>query len=293
MFHLTRPIQVFAPLAAFALLAPLAVAQDAPPMPAADASAVPVAPVPSPDGSREEFMAKIQADQERARALVESTTSMQTGPVPHAYPLERYSLLWERSPFDMEVTPPETVEKVDPFKDYALLGVMSAGGFQSASFFNKAENKSIYVSTEENSKKPFRVVSIEPGKDLASTIVRVSGSGQEGIIAYDPEVSKQRRSAGGGGGGQGGAPPPMPTPTAPAGAPTRSDAGVPNRGNRGNPSPGGGNATANNGARPNMPRPAGTNPAANPGNNQQGAQGSGERRPRRRVIIPRQVPAQR
>jgi hypothetical protein len=277
--------------AALLALAPGLTAQDTPPMPkaldSAAATAEGAAPSAHPAGTT---MEQVLAEQEAARKLVESTNAVQSGPIPRSYPLERYSILWQRSPFEMDIiinTPPPPEP---PFKDYALLGVMEIGNVKSASFFNKAENKSLVVSTEPRSKDPFKLLDIAIGKDLASTTVKVSSSGQEGTIAYDPEVSKQRRASGGGGGGaapQGGNPgapnPPQPNQQ------QRQDAGTPNRPG-GNPP---GQPVARNPGRTNS-APRGNQPTANNGNNNNpAAQGNGQRPPRRRVIIPRQVPSQR
>lgn len=195
--------------------------------------------------------------------------------IPIAYPLERYSILWTRSPFLMEVVPESTGEVVSPFQDYALTGVMTTGNFKMASFYHKGESRNFVVSTEPKPADPFRLLSIEPGPDLASTIVSVVKDGEEGRIMYDPEASKQRRMAAGGGGG-GGAPPPGVPPQPPQ----------PQANNNGNnrpppPSPRPGSNTAQ--------RPTRNANVDSPNNTGQGSDNA--RKSRRRVIIPRQVPS--
>ncbi len=107
------------------------------------------------------------------------------GAPPPSHPLDRYNILWERSPFSARtVVAMETRSFAD---EYALAATAKIGEDFLVTLINKTTGERILVDRLE-SPQGLRVVSISDSGDIRTTAVTLAKGNEQGVVRFDPAL---------------------------------------------------------------------------------------------------------
>lgn len=108
--------------------------------------------------------------------------------VPTAFPLERYSGLWTKSPFESG----PTVEAGPSFADtHALGAVVTIGSERFVTLIEKASNRRIRISDQAPGVEGWKIVAIETGSNPRQTAVTLERGSERGRLTYDNALLAQ------------------------------------------------------------------------------------------------------
>ena len=110
---------------------------------------------------------------------------------PREYPIDRYQKLRGKSPFEFELAKPIVQDAADPFADLVLAGYAGSASRPTVYVVNTKTQERITILPEGNSKKDatgFRILSVNRGRNLATTTVKVEKNGVQKELAFDPKA---------------------------------------------------------------------------------------------------------
>ena len=88
----------------------------------------------------------------------------------------------------------ETVLKSSPFQrtlnlseTYTLRGVARIGGAPVATLYNRDSKKTVVVTSSEANESGMQLVDVVPGRDLTGVAAKISFSGEEFELSFEPE----------------------------------------------------------------------------------------------------------
>lgn len=116
-------------------------------------------------------------------------TGWASADVPKKQPLQKYSILWNNSPFTSKPIITGGPVEVDPFIDYALIGVAPIVGGYRVTMMNKKSPETRITVDSDNPKSTFKIVRVnrKMGDPLGTTVTMTSGS-QTGTVSYDDKL---------------------------------------------------------------------------------------------------------
>jgi hypothetical protein len=109
--------------------------------------------------------------------------------LPKKAPLEKYSSLWNQSPFTAKPVPVEEISHENPLLNYFLLGISPIGSGYRVTLMEKNDsNKRLYVYSDDE-KAPFKIVNVyrEPGNPRG-TMVEMSAGGASVMMTFREEA---------------------------------------------------------------------------------------------------------
>ncbi len=99
---------------------------------------------------------------------------------PEGFPVERYEIIWKRSPFTLSSISGE----VGDVSNFALIGYLKIGSMDYITVVNKQSHETFLLSPEPNS-QGMRLISVEQNSDPLKVTARVSMNGDIEEIRYD------------------------------------------------------------------------------------------------------------
>jgi hypothetical protein len=116
--------------------------------------------------------------------------------IPTAHNLQRYSTLWQRNPFVLEVVVDTPEPEPSAFDDLAIVGVYSAGDLSIATVYDQKANERFVVTNKPLPGDKFVLQDIQMGTSLGDTVVQLknqSGS-QVGRVTGSESAVKAMRA---------------------------------------------------------------------------------------------------
>jgi len=114
------------------------------------------------------------------------SSAAKAGVVPEGYPVERYSALWQRSPFTIASIQQEAVPAGFASK-LALVAVAKIGSEDMAILLDKDSQERINVDSGING-KGLKLVSVEPNPDPLKASVTIQKGAEVAKVKYDPSL---------------------------------------------------------------------------------------------------------
>jgi hypothetical protein len=127
---------------------------------------------------------------------------------PPEFPIDRYEKLRGKSPFEFELAKPVAQAAVDPFADLVLAGYAGSASQPTVYVVNTKTQERLTILPQGGPKKDtsgFKVLSINRGRNLATTTVKIEKDGVQKELSFDPKTLSSM-TAGATGGQPGGAP---------------------------------------------------------------------------------------
>ncbi len=127
---------------------------------------------------------------------------------PPEYSMDRYQKLRGKSPFEFELAKPVVEAAADPFADLVLAGYAGSASRPTVYVVNTKTQERLTLLPEGSSKKDttgFKVLSVNRGRNLATTTVKIEKDGVTKELAFDPKTLSSM-TAGATGGQPGNAP---------------------------------------------------------------------------------------
>ncbi len=124
------------------------------------------------------------------------------GFTPVEYSIDRYQKLRSRSPFDFELAKPPVVDAVDPYADLVLTGVAGSSSRPTVYLLNTKTQERITILPEGSGKKNqtgFHVISVNRGRTLSATAVKLEKDGVSKEISFDPKALSSMTAGASGG----------------------------------------------------------------------------------------------
>ncbi len=126
-----------------------------------------------------------------ALALIAGATALHAEAFnPKRYPLDRYSKIWEKSPFEFEIMAEETIEKKeDPFENLRLAGYTAQGDVFSILLYD-VENPTdprIRLKSGDETEEGIQLVEVERGKTFRETKIHLKKGDYVGTVGYDDQ----------------------------------------------------------------------------------------------------------
>ncbi|CAN5248826.1 hypothetical protein BH23VER1_BH23VER1_32290 [soil metagenome] len=109
---------------------------------------------------------------------------------PKRYELERYSKLWDKSPFEFEIIiEEEVVEEENPFEDLRLAGFTARGDVYSVILYDSKNptDPRIRLKSGEETDDGIKLVKVERGETFRDTEVFLQKGDQVGSVGYDEQ----------------------------------------------------------------------------------------------------------
>jgi len=121
-------------------------------------------------------------------------SSAGAGEVPAGFPVERYSTLWEHSPFttssvQQDSAPPGFAQNL------ALVGIARIGDEDVITLLNRQSLERFIVSSARPNKQGLKVVSVSSDADPLKTSVTLQMGGETGKVGFDKVLLAQTQSA--------------------------------------------------------------------------------------------------
>lgn len=127
---------------------------------------------------------------------------------PPEFPIDRYEKLLGKSPFEFELAKPVAQAAVDPFADLVLAGYAGSASQPTVYVVNTKTQERLTILPQNGPKKDtsgFKVLSINRGRNLATTTVKIEKDGVQKELSFDPKTLSSM-TAGATGGQPGAAP---------------------------------------------------------------------------------------
>ena len=127
---------------------------------------------------------------------------------PSEYPIDRYQKLRGKSPFEFELAKPVVEAAADPFADLVLAGYAGSASRPTVYVVNtKTQERLTILPQGSGAKDPtgYKVLSVNRGRNLATTTVKIEKDGVQKELAFDPKALSSM-TAGATGGQPGSAP---------------------------------------------------------------------------------------
>ena len=127
---------------------------------------------------------------------------------PAEYHIDRYQKLRGKSPFEFELAKPVVEAAADPFADLVLAGYAGSASRPTVYVVNTKTQERLTILPEGGGNKDttgYKVLSVNRGRNLATTTVKIEKDGVQKELAFDPKALSSM-TAGATGGQPGGAP---------------------------------------------------------------------------------------
>lgn len=127
---------------------------------------------------------------------------------PAEYPIDRYQKLRGKSPFEFELAKPVVEAAADPFADLVLAGYAGSASRPTVYVVNTKTQERLTILPDGGGNKDrtgYKVLSVNRGRNLATTTVKIEKDGVQKELAFDPKTLSSM-TAGATGGQPGGAP---------------------------------------------------------------------------------------
>ncbi|MEM9018288.1 MAG: hypothetical protein AAGC68_14840 [Verrucomicrobiota bacterium] len=114
--------------------------------------------------------------------------------LPTGFPLNRYTALWEDSPFNREVVKPvETKIESNFGKDIVLEGVVNDQVVGPIAYLRDLKkNEPIVVTSKESETSPYRILTTSKSNDPAETTVTITDGDETAEIGFQSNLLTQR-----------------------------------------------------------------------------------------------------
>ena len=128
--------------------------------------------------------------------------------IPQEYPIDRYQKLRGKSPFEFELAKPVVEAATDPFADLVLAGYAGSASRPTVYVVNTKTQERMTIlpgNSGKNDNTGYKVLSVNRGRNLATTTVKLEKDGVQKELAFDPKALSSM-TAGATGGQPGAAP---------------------------------------------------------------------------------------
>ena len=110
----------------------------------------------------------------------------QEGVIPEGYPSERYSLIWEKSPFTLSSAAEQPVQ-ASFTSNLTLVGLGTINDMPYARLLDKASQQRFTVGAEAPH-DGIELVSVDPSDDPLESSARLRKGGEVGEVRFDPAL---------------------------------------------------------------------------------------------------------